>query len=336
MIKSNVLSCLIIGCGNIAGGFDTHNKQNELPLTHAGAFLRHGGFRLIACVEPNFERRTEFINYWKVAEGYSNIQELNDQVGRFDVISICSPTSHHYNDVEMALALKPKLLFCEKPLASNVKDAEYIVSACRNASVPLLVNYNRRWDKSVIKLKQELDAGWWGDVRSVIGVYTRGLKNNGSHMIDLLNLLLGPLELNSSGKPIFDGFPDDPSIPISLTAKNHTPVHITCGNAFDYSLFELQLITEKGVIVMEDGGMYWRIRKSIESPVFKNYRSLDAGMNRFESGLKGAMLAAVNEIYDIVNGIRLLNPSSSGSNAVYAIQLCEQAIQLSYIQTSES
>jgi hypothetical protein len=82
--------------------------------------------------------------------------------------------------------------------------------------------------------------------------------------------------------------------------------------------------------------MYWRIRKSIESPVFKNYRSLDAGMNRFESGLKGAMLAAVNEIYDIVNGIRLLNPSSSGSNAVYAIQLCEQAIQLSYIQTSES
>ena len=48
---------LIVGCGNIAGGFDHEQPGTDTPFTHAGAYCRHGGFALAACVEPDAERR---------------------------------------------------------------------------------------------------------------------------------------------------------------------------------------------------------------------------------------------------------------------------------------
>lgn len=326
MSSSDILSCLIVGCGNIAGGFDADGKSGQFPLTHAGAYSQHGGFRLLACVDPNPEVRVEFMRRWNVKEGHASMASLSQHVPQIDVVSICSPTPFHLADVEAALAFRPRVLFCEKPLASNLMDAEAIVAACERAGVPLLVNYNRRWDASVIQLKRELDAGAWGRVRSVSGVYTRGVSNNGSHMVDLLQLLLGPIRLIGVSMPILDGFEDDPSVPVFLQADSGVPVFISCGHAHDYSLFELQIVTELGVIAMEDGGMAWRLRRAVESPTFKNYRSLDSGLERVAGGLRGAMLASVDEVYRTAHGIQIL--SSTGHNALSAIRICEEAKRL--------
>ena len=328
MKNTDTLSCLIIGCGNIAGGFDADGKPDQLPLTHAGAYKQHGGFRLLACVDPNPVRRTEFMRCWDIEEGYATMDALGQQDGRFDVISICSPTPAHQADVEAAIALRPRVLFCEKPLASTLKSAECIVAACQRATVPLIVNYNRRWDTSVIKLKRDLENGLWGRVRSVSGVYTRGVSNNGSHMVDLLHLLLGSLRLTAVGAPVVDGFEDDPSVPLSLLTESGIPVTLTCGHAQDYSLFELQIVTEFGVITMEDGGMAWRTRRAVESPLFRNYRSLDASTERVAGGLRGAMLSAIHEVHHVAHGEWERILSSTGATALAAIRICEEAKQL--------
>ena len=330
MNTRDTLSCLIIGCGNIAGGFDADGKSGKFPLTHAGAYKQHGGFSLLACVEPNPSVRNEFMQLWRVKEGYASMEALRQHVSQIDVVSICSPTAYHLADIRAALALRPRVIFCEKPLASNVPDAEAIVAECDRAKVPLIVNYNRRWDVSVDQLKLELNSGAWGRVRSVSGVYTRGVSNNGSHMVDLLHLLLGPIRLTSVGMPIYDGFEEDPSVPLSLQAESGIPVFISCGNAGDYSLFEMQIVTEFGVISMEDGGMAWRFRRAVESPMFRNYRSLDSGLERVAGNLRGAMLAVVDEVCRVADGEHV--KSSTGSNALVALRICDQAKQLSIQQ----
>ncbi|MEO5327920.1 MAG: Gfo/Idh/MocA family oxidoreductase [Magnetococcus sp. THC-1_WYH] len=334
MRNTDTLSCLIIGCGNIAGDFDADKKSDQLPLTHAGAYTQHGGFRLWACIDPNREKRAGFMQRWNIEEGYDSVDALGQQIGRFDVISICSPTPAHRTDVDAALALRPRVLFCEKPLASNLKNAEAIVAACEQAGVPLIVNYNRRWDASVIRLKHEIENGSWGRVRSVSGVYTRGVSNNGSHMLDLLHFLLGPLRLTAVGVPVFDGFEDDPSVPMSLLTDTNITVALTCGHAHDYSLFELQIVTEFGVISMEDGGLVWRIRRAVPSPLFKNYRTLDSGSGQVDGALRGAMLAAVREVHRTANGERIL--TSSGHNALAAIRICETAKHLATQKTTDA
>ena len=101
------LRVLIVGCGNIAGGFDLGRPSGYLPYTHAGAYSRDGRFELLACVEPDDKRRSEFMAAWGVPAGFRSIEEALGSGNQFDVISICSPTDCHAHDLEMALRLKP-------------------------------------------------------------------------------------------------------------------------------------------------------------------------------------------------------------------------------------
>jgi len=56
---------LIIGCGNMAGGYDLIQPDDALPLGHAKAFVKHGGFALSACVDPDAAKLAAFQHRWK-------------------------------------------------------------------------------------------------------------------------------------------------------------------------------------------------------------------------------------------------------------------------------
>ena len=255
-----MLKVLLIGCGNIAGGFDCGRPAGAPPLTHAGAYTSHGGFELVTCVEPDEARRSAFMQRWGVSSGYAELSGLLVSQDLFDVVSICSPTSSHHHDVLAALTLRPRLIFCEKPLSSDMAQAQDMVDCCQAQGVFLAVNHNRRWDAAVTRVRDELTAGTWGALRCAVGYYNKGVRNNGSHMIDLLQNLLGPLTLLDVGTPMHDFWQDDPSISAQFVAPGGVPVNLHCGHAVDYALFELQLVLEHGLIAMEDGGLKWRVR----------------------------------------------------------------------------
>lgn len=140
---------LIIGCGNIAGGFDEHREDNLFPLTHAGAYAQNDHFRLIACVDKDEDRQRTFAEYWNVERSATSVTDLDLSKGAFDVISICSPTILHYEHVMTALKLQPRVIFCEKPLASDIKTTVKLIEECQSRNVKLVVNYSRRWDPRV-------------------------------------------------------------------------------------------------------------------------------------------------------------------------------------------
>jgi predicted dehydrogenase len=311
---------LIVGCGNIAGGFDRDLHHTDTPLTHAGAYRRHGGFALTACVEPDAERRRAFMERWQVAQGFASMAEAAVAGLRPTVVSICSPTSAHFDDARAALRLSPPILFCEKPVTPELAQTRILVDECAARGVSLVVNYTRRWDPSVLRLAAELRAGRWGALRSVSGTYNKGVNNNGSHMIDLLGLLLGDVQVLATGPARADFFAQDPSIPALLLAAGEVPVMLNIGNAVDYSLFELELVTERALIRMEAGGLQWRIRLAEESRAFRGYRSLET--ESCHAGTLGeAMLAAVGDIDCILR--QGGEAASTGANALRAQAICE-------------
>lgn len=313
-------SVLIVGCGNIAGGFDAARAADSMPMTHAGAFTRHGGFTLAACIDPDAARGGAFAERWDVALSYQSWADLPVEQ-RFDVISICSPTAFHADDMAAAIAMQPRLIFCEKPVTPTLADTERAVAACAEAGIALAINHTRRWAPDVQELARQLAEGRWGQVRSVSARYNKGVLNNGAHMMDLLLALLGPLDLQWAGRPVADFWPDDPTIPAVLTSKSGVPVQINVGHARDYATFELSIVTEKGVIGMEDGGLNWRLREAIDSPHFAGYKALDAGQinpGRYDQ----AMLNAAGNIHDAMrHGAPLL---STGESALAAQTLCHQ------------
>lgn len=259
--------------------------------------------------------------------------EVVAQRMHFDVISICSPTQSHAADLETALQLGPKLVFCEKPVTVSVAQTERFVVQYRHVQIPLAVNHNRRWDPEINRLCAEMQAGKWGELRTATAVYNKGILNNGSHMIDLLQLLVGPMEVMSVGTAVNDFFQDDPTVPAWLVGPSGLPVHLACGHAADYAIFELQLVFSAGMLTMEDGGLYWRERVAVESETFKGYRMLDAGTRR-PGGDSQSMCQAVDNIYrTVMYGDPI---ASSGESALAAQRVCERITQLAQSQQPES
>ena len=327
------LRVLLIGCGNIAGGFDADAAPGAPPRTHASAYLRHVGFSLEACVEPDAAKRTAFVRRWGIARAYANIGEALAAGAGFDVISICSPTTAHHDDGVAALSLRPRLLFCEKPVCDSLTQAEDLVRRCAAQGVLLAVNHNRRWDPEVVRLRGELASGRWGALRSVSGHYNKGVLNNGSHMIDLLHDLIGPLEPRHAGVPLYDYWPDDPTVPALLRAHGGVEVSLSAGHAADYSLFELQFVTERAMIAMEDGGMRWRRRLAAPSPQFAGYRALPEG-EFGPGGYLDTMSNAVANIHDALRGGAAL--ASDGESALAAQRLCERLRAMSLKSASSA
>ena len=324
MTELNRLRVLIVGCGNIAGGFDQGRPLRDSPYTHAGAYTRDVRFNLAACVEPDDKRRREFKDAWDLSSSFRSINEALSLGCQFDVISICSPTSCHADDLEMVLRLKPKLIFCEKPMTTSVEETERLAAECDKLNVLLAVNYTRRWDPDIAKLQVDMQAGRWGQLRSVVGYYNKGMLNNGSHMLDLLHLLVGSMGIVKVGKPIHDFCPDDPTIPVWLEGPQGVPVHLVCGHAADYAIFELQLVFSHGVLTMEEGGMYWRERRAAASAMFKGYRVLDEGVRR-AGGYPRAMPQAIDNIYRAIYQGEPL--ASTGASALGTQRICHQIKQ---------
>ena len=319
MRETSMLKVLVVGCGNIAGGFDAAASPTDPPRTHARAYQAHGQFSLEACVEPNTARRQAFMARWGVHRGYASLHEVLDAQEYFDVISVCSPTDAHYDDTRLALALGPRLVFCEKPVCDDLALAEDLVARCRDHGTLLAVNHNRRWDPDLRRLREELAAGVWGALRSVSCLYNKGVLNNGSHLMDLLHDLLGPLSLLHTGEPVVDYSATDPSIPATLVTATGVPVSLSCGHAADYSLFEVQLVTQRGVIAMEDGGTRWRVRMAGASSQFQGYQALVDG-DILPGHYLQSMANAVSNIYDaVVNGGAL---ASNGDTALAAQRMC--------------
>lgn len=325
LVSSPTYNVLIIGCGNIAGGFDEARVLHLPPLSHAGAYTQHKGFKLIACVDPDEKRRQAFALHWGVQKQAATLVDLEVIPGRYDVISICSPTALHQEHLAQAISLRPRVIFCEKPITSDLAEAAHLVRACREQGITLAVNYSRRWDPSVEEAVSQLQTGRWGAVRSVVGHYNKGILNNGGHMVDLLLRLLGPLELLATTSPVFDYWDIDPTVAALLTAaKGRVPVYLNPGHARDFAYFELEIVCELGVIRMQSGGITWEYRSVVPSTEFIGYKSLDEA-TQIAGRYSESMARAVGEVYaHLLSGVPI---ASSGEEAVRVQELCTE-IQL--------
>ena len=89
--KKSKFRCGILGCGNIAGSYDSP-KSNKVR-THAKAFLKNKNCSLISVCDNSLIKAKDFANTWGASFYYDNIDEfLKDNL---DIISICTPTETH-------------------------------------------------------------------------------------------------------------------------------------------------------------------------------------------------------------------------------------------------
>lgn len=192
----------IIGCGNV-----TEVKSGP-------GFQKARGSELVAVMRRNGKLAEDYARRHRVPKWYDNAESLIYDKD-VDAVYIATPPSSH-KEYALAVARAGKPVYVEKPMGLNYAECQEMIQACEVAKVPLFTAFYRRALPRFLKLKSLLDEDQIGTVRGVnLRLYQKpsaedqkGTKqwridpsvagggyfvDLGSHMIDLLQYLLGPI-----------------------------------------------------------------------------------------------------------------------------------------------
>src|SRR3989338_308447 len=266
------LSWAIIGAGEIAGGFD--RPYGAQVLTHVKALKKSAyvDIESISIVEPDNKRRNLFCKKWGISKDYVNTEQLLESE-LADVISVCTPPETHKKIIGNLCEAGVKVILCEKPLAPSYKDALSIVERCRKNGVKLIINYLRSFDPGHLWAINLVKKGRLGKIHAVTGYYTKGLFNNGSHLINLLRSFFGKIiDVKNLGGPLSEDAPYES--PDFMTRHHAAQCLIKALDHRNYMLFELDIIGQKGRLrLIEKGGkIEWYI--VARDAVYRGYNSL--------------------------------------------------------------
>ena len=324
------LSVLIVGCGRIAGGFDESRTREDDALSHAGAYSKRTEVTLAACVDPDISVAERFAERWSVAGAYSACDEIPES-REFDIVSICTPTDFHSSSVEGVFRFRPKVIFLEKPVSASAETSQQLLEKCREQNIGLIVNYSRRWDSRLADLRNSLikkDAAGNGSLRAVNGVYNKGIRNNGSHILDLLASIVGPLQPEWAAVRPANNRGSDPDIDMILISGSGIRCSLISTDSEDFSQFELTFLMSEGELRMLDGGLRWSERTVESSPEFAGYKRLSKEVDT-AGGYLPVMERAISEVIELAQ-----NPQSAqkdyraAERAVETERLIEKILEM--------
>lgn len=93
----------------------------------------------------------------KHVTNYDDMIAMDD----LDIIDVCIPTYLHA-DATIKAAKVGKHVFCEKPMAMSLEDAEKMIEACDKAGVKLGLGFCRRFDNEWLKFAEIVHSGVLG------------------------------------------------------------------------------------------------------------------------------------------------------------------------------
>ena len=202
----------MIGCGDVA------------EVKSGPALAQAHGSALLAVTRRDRAKADDFARRHAVPRVHSTADDLIHDPD-IDAVYIATPPDSHC-DLACRVAAAGKPCLVEKPMATTYRDCERMLQAFEAAAVPLWVAYYRRALPRFLMIRNLLLGGTMGrvtgvtiDVREPLTTgpaartwrFTRSVAgaglffDKGSHCVDLLDFLVGPVRyadgiaLNSGG-----------------------------------------------------------------------------------------------------------------------------------------
>lgn len=265
-------SVLLIGLGNVAVGYDAADAASAKVLSHARAFSRHPGFRLVGGVDPDGDCRRRFEAGYGVPT-YTDIATAMRELS-LDVVVVATPTALHLQTVLAVFAAgRPQAMLCEKPLAYELTEARQIMAACAQHGCALYVNFFRQAEPGVAEIRARLADGRIGSPLKGVVWYSKGMFNSGVHFLSLLQNLLGEVaavKLINPGR-LWHGNDPEPDVDIAFEAGR---VVFLAAREEDFFHNAIELIAPNGRLRYESGGAQIVWQGVAEDARFKGYKRL--------------------------------------------------------------
>ena len=148
-------------------------------------------------------------------EGYETSWEKLVRRDDIDMVDITTPSNFH-KEIAIAAAENGKHVFCEKPLALNLKDAREMLKAAEKNNIKHQIGFNYRFVPAIQLAKKLIDKGKIGKIYHFRGTYLQdfivdplfplvwrldkevagsgSLGDLGAHIIDVARFLVGEFD----------------------------------------------------------------------------------------------------------------------------------------------
>lgn len=170
------------------------------------AWLELEGLELVALYNRTRSKAEELAKQFQVPGVYDNLDALLAEED-LDFVDIITDVDTHWHFTQKA-AERGLAVVCQKPMATNLKQANTMLDYCQRKGVPLFIHENFRWQAPIRAVKQAIDSGQIGKVFkarvsfcSAFPVFDNQpflaelehfiLTDIGSHVLDICRYLFG-------------------------------------------------------------------------------------------------------------------------------------------------
>lgn len=260
-MTDDIVRLCVIGVGR-AGMVHARNLRDKIP--HAA---------LIAVADADESAAAQAARELEVDHFYRNYMDILED-GMVDAVCIACPTFTHA-EIAIAAARAGKHVFCEKPMAVTLDEADRMIEAAESAGVKLQIGFMRRFDQGFQEARKLIQDGAIGDLVLIkstgrgpglpAGWYLDFDKSNGllaevnSHDFDTVRWLSGSefarvyAEGGAFARPdIKDehpGFFDSALVSIRLTDGKMAVIDGTCPSNYGYDA-RTEVLGTKGVLMI--------------------------------------------------------------------------------------
>lgn len=189
----------VIGCSRMGGFIDNEivdSPRHVPPYSHAAGFYACDRTDLVACADFRTDVMEEFGRRYDIPKErqYTDYKEMIAKEN-LDIVSVATQPEPRAEIVIYAAEHGIKAIYAEKAMAASLAEADQMVEAIERNGVALNLGTNRRWSVFYDYMKEALDDGIVGTLKTLI-LYTNGtLFNTASHTFDLV------LRLNNDVAP---------------------------------------------------------------------------------------------------------------------------------------
>ncbi len=121
---------------------------------HMNAYRHNPDTVLVAICDTDTERCDDLAMAYGI-QGYTRLDRLLQQEA-IDIVSVATPDPYHTESILTALRHGQHVL-AEKPLATSVRECELIVEMAQQRDLLVGVDFHKRWDPAVMRIKAELE-----------------------------------------------------------------------------------------------------------------------------------------------------------------------------------
>lgn len=242
----------MVGLGRIAAGYS--EPGDVAPYTHAGGIHHSCTVELAAVADVSAEARDQFKAKWgECFPGttyYSSLEEM--LAAGLDIVAICTRGPHHHAAALAAIQASPRAIFLEKPPTCSLAQMDEIVSAAKEAGIPITVSYSRHWGPHVVRMAELVQDGLIGKVTSVVGYCGGSMLSFASHTTDMICQFAGysPAAVYARGEVPQVDVPDDyepePTLRSMVVEFEHGVIGTQIGHAGDHGSFYCDVMGTDG------------------------------------------------------------------------------------------